>query len=791
MHQWRTVIAAACVVMATGSAAGAATSPEAKCASAQRKAAAKKAAAYLNCHARARRTGDAVDPDCLTAADTKFQTAFAKAGTACPGSADDVELLLKAMTTTLADDVPGFGACPSASLKSIGKGASRRLTCAAKEVSKPESFTACADKAEAKLAAALTAAGSCGQAPTIPADLRAGELRISRSAAPSPLCCDGERITLKSGPGTIKLGGLFAFPYPAGTITVVDTAAPDGACRHDAVVPAGGFFMPPACMPALSYTFQAVATGCSTGTGTGLGRGVVWDGNSGTNGGVPQANVTKAADSSDGNCDNTGAPCVDRDQNTLGHVGTTWDTGGDGNQASTRLDLPTRFRIWQDSSGCPGDGIYNPADGDVIISEFDAIVSPTTATATAQFADENANGCALPGGSMGFGSPSVECGAGSAGPCSAVGAEARGPCCVVGQTQTLASVGISFTNSFPFYDLGFISSSPNTVMSCGSPGADACDITSDACVTFGSITTTTTSTTTTTIGPCCGAERTTLTSTGGTLRLGGFSPFPMPAGVAAVLDSGPPDDSCRHDVTLPAGGFVVPAFCIPSLFFTAQITPTGCTSGAGVGRGVMWDGNAAGQAGVPQADVSKSGDSSDGLCDGAAVPCADRDQNTLGSIDTTISTGGDPTKVTTRLDVPVHIRLWVDAAGCPGNGVYNPAEGDTPIFDADAVLSPTTATATAQFADKNGDACVLPGGSFGFGCGTGALGPCSATGSPRPGPCCQVGDVETQVAAGVSFSNNFPMWDVGFVSSITGSVTSCGSPGADACVFAPDPCRGL
>ena len=801
MEMWRTLAAAACILL-TANAARAATTPEAKCASAKRRAAGKKVAASLGCYARAKRIGDTVDPNCLAAADAKFQAAFQKAGFACPGLAADVGPLADTMTTTLVADVPGAGACQGSSVKAVGKGAGQRLVCAAKEASKPDRFGACADKADAKLASALTKAGSCGQAPTIVTDLHDAELHITRGASPSVACCNPERITLQSGAGTLKLGGLLPFPYPAGVITVVDTAAADGGCRHDAVVPAGGFAMPAFCIPALFYTAQTVATGCTSGAG--VGRGAVWDGNAGTNSGVPQAAVAKRADSSDGACDSGGGSCANRDLNTLGHVGTIWSTGGDPNQVSARLDVPVHMRVWQDAVGCPGNGFYNPAEGDTLILEFDTILSPTTATATGQFVDENADGCALPAGSSGFGAPSPQCAAGSNGPCGAAGSPARGPCCVVGQTETLAAAGIAFSNNAPLYDIGFITSSPNSVVSCGSPGADGCAIATGSCLTFGTTstsTTTTTSTTTSTIGPCCNAERTTLTSTGGTLKLGSFSPFPFPAGAVTKIDSGSPDATCRHDVVLPANGFVLPPYCIPGLAYTAQLTTTGCTSGVGVGRGEMWDGHAGGQGGVPQGNVSKTADSSDQSCDNIDEICADRDTNTLGRIETTLSTGGNPNQMTTRFDVPIHIRLWQDAAGCPGNGIYNPAEGDSLILESNAVLSPTTATATGQFADLNvPDGCVLPSGSAGFGppsaaCSAGGSGPCSATGSAPAGPCCHVGDTQTQVAVGMSFSNSFPLYDFGFISSIQSSVTSCGSPGGDGCTFdhfdTADMCRGL
>jgi hypothetical protein len=148
---------------------------------------------------------------------------------------------------------------------------------------------------------------------------------------------------------------------------------------------------------------------------------------------------------------------------------------------ATLLDIPAHSRTWQDSAGCPGDGIYNPADGDSLVTEFDFILSPTTGTATAQFTDKNADGCALPAGSAGFGAPSAQCAAGAAGPCSNTGTQAPGPCCVVGQATTTVTVGAAFSNSFPLYDLGFINYIPTTVSACGAIGSDTCVVSTDAC----------------------------------------------------------------------------------------------------------------------------------------------------------------------------------------------------------------------------------------------------------------------------------------------------------------------
>jgi hypothetical protein len=302
---------------------------------------------------------------------------------------------------------------------------------------------------------------------------------------------------------------------------------------------------------------------------------------------------------------------------------------------------------------------------------------------------------------------------------------------------------------------------------------------------------------------CCAAERTTISGTGGTLKVGGFAPFPFPPGVVTILDAGAPDANCKHAVTVPAGGFVVPPFCIPALQYTSSVAATGCASGTGIGAGFLWDGNAANHGGVPATNISKVADSSDGACDPGADVCANRDLNFLGDIDTVVSAGGNANAIANILDIPAHSRTWQDAAGCPGNGVYNPADGDTLVTEFDFILSPTTGQATGAFVDKNADGCALPVGSAGFGapsaqCAAGASGPCNATGSQPPAfdpmvlnsGCCRVGEAITTATVGIAFSNSFPLYDLGFINVVPTTVTSCMQCAvSDTCTVSTDACK--
>ena len=456
-----------------------AADPVVKCQSAKLKAAGKKISGKLGCYSKAKSKAPfTVDPACLTKAETSFSAAIAKAGNLCAGSAAGLESQVDSCVNTLVADAPANAKCDASSVKAMGKGAAGELGCEGKGLSKPGTAPACRSSAAAKTSAALAKAGGCAAGDT-QADITACVDGIKASVV-VPACCAAERTTISSGAGgTLKVGGFAPFPFPAGVTAVIDAGAPDANCKHAVVVPAGGFVVPPFCIPALNYTSSVQTIGCATGTGVGAGS--LWDGNAQFHGGTPQTNVLKKADSSDGACDVGSGTCANDDLNTLGDIDEIVSAGGANNKVANILDIPAHSRTWQDAAGCPGNGIYNPGEGDVLITEFDFILSPTTGTATGQFVEKNGNSCALPGGSSGFGAPSAQCAAGATGPCSSTGVQPNGPCCVVGQSITTATVGEAFSNSFPLFDLGFINFIPSTVSACGAVGTDTCVPSTNAC----------------------------------------------------------------------------------------------------------------------------------------------------------------------------------------------------------------------------------------------------------------------------------------------------------------------
>jgi hypothetical protein len=286
-------------------------------------------------------------------------------------------------------------------------------------------------------------------------------------------CCPAGQMITNSGPGTLTVGQLPAFPFPLGVLTTINVGAADAFCKHDARVPMGGFAVPVFCIPALGFTSDVFMLGCDSGTEGG--KGFVWDAGAplvGPN--CPTTNILKQGDTRDGVCDPTTTACLTTTgpANTLGNI-TQTNPGGCASPAGvhTLLDIPATSVTWSDGDStfeCPDeDGVYDPGS-DLLVSTFTFVLSPTTGISTAAFVDTNADGCRREG-------------AGPGGPVTLTGASAPGPCCSVGQTTTVVSVGAAFSGGGPLYDLLFRSSVPATVSACNAPAAlGTCNLT-DPC----------------------------------------------------------------------------------------------------------------------------------------------------------------------------------------------------------------------------------------------------------------------------------------------------------------------
>jgi hypothetical protein len=332
--------------------------------------------------------------------------------------------------------------------------------------------------------------------------------------------------------------------------------------------------------------------------------------------------------------------------------------------------------------------------------------------------------------------------------------------------------------------------------------------------------TTTSSTTSTTEGPtCCEPEQIVTSSGPGVLLVSTLPPFPFPSGVLTTINVGPAtDSSCEHSVTVPAGGFTVPVFCIPALGFTSQVEAQGCESGGADGNGTVWDGFAA----CPDADVSRVGDTSDpdgNNCGTLGLACTTAPGNagadTAGNINTTRGDGVCDTTpgVQTQLDIPVLSTTWNDLDGnCPDDdGVFD-AGTDTLVTQFTFILSPTSGTSNADYTELNGDACQFAGNGPDHTkhCSLNASRPCNTNGhctspapndgtcvdgpivgSPATGPCCTVGQGTTVVATGVAFTGGSPLFDILFANQTPSSITACNAlpVSSETCVLTTNACQ--
>ena len=367
-----------------------------------------------------------------------------------------------------------------------------------------------------------------------------------------------------------------------------------------------------------------------------------------------------------------------------------------------------------------------------------------------------------------------------------------------------------------------------TVTTTTTLGATTTVTTTTAAPTTSTTVSTTTTTglpTTSTTVPCCSPVRITTNSSSGILLVSTLAPFPFPAGVTTVVDSGaaPGFPDCTHPAIVPAGGFTVPVFCIPALGFTSQVTAAGCESGGADGAGRVWD-NIVG-ANCPDADVFRVGDTTDPdgggpSCGTLGVGCTNpvtpgsAGDDTKGNIDTTRGNGicdlPPSDGVGTQLDIPVNSLTWNDADGnCPDDdGAYDPGT-DILVTQFKFILSPTTGSSNADYTDLNGDSCSFAGNGPDHTkhCSLDSTRPCASNGhctNPPPnagtcvdgpingitpaGPCCVVGQTTTVVATGIAFTGGAPLYDILFANKTPSSITSCGAFVGGSCTVTTDPC---
>jgi hypothetical protein len=288
-------------------------------------------------------------------------------------------------------------------------------------------------------------------------------------------------------------------------------------------------------------------------------------------------------------------------------------------------------------------------------------------------------------------------------------------------------------------------------------------------------------------GSCCPLAQGRYTITygvGGQLQVAsidGGTPggFPFPAGGTIVQDvSASVLPSCVHDTVVPAaGGFSVPAFCIPGLNFTVQVAQNGC----GVGQ---MDSN-----GGSDFTIVEVGDTSDSsaTCNLPAVGCppgppstvpADRDSSVR--VDITVGDGAADTcggggTANAVVVIPVTTTTWLSGDfTCPdADGVFD-AGSDTLILLINQNLDFTTDVSTSSWADIDGDGCSIAG-----------AGP--PAGLTRTGDCLTLGTGDvTLVGTGTIGSDGAPLFDLTFAARLPNTLigpapfggATCGSPPA-------------
>ncbi len=285
---------------------------------------------------------------------------------------------------------------------------------------------------------------------------------------PQPTCgiTSEGRYTETTGPGELKVSTFAAFPFPAGSVTVQDVSAPDANCVSNTVIPyPGGLSTPVFCVPALGYTVQVAQTGCGVG---------VIDSNGGSD-----VTVDEKGDTSfnSGSCSVTQscAAFVDSSGEITVQVGDgTVDTCASGGSGNAMVSIPVFTTTWlAEDSSCPDADGAPPEGGDTIITSFPQTLDQTTDRATAEFHDNDGDGCFLKG--VGPAGPYTTnqlctdmmvpypcCTGSGTGTC--VGNGGIGTCIDFGaMTVTVAGTGTVFSSAAPLHDLLFANILPSTI----------------------------------------------------------------------------------------------------------------------------------------------------------------------------------------------------------------------------------------------------------------------------------------------------------------------------------------
>jgi len=173
-----------------------------------------------------------------------------------------------------------------------------------------------------------------------------------------------------------------------------------------------------------------------------------------------------------------------------------------------------------------------------------------------------------------------------------------------------------------------------------------------------------------------------------------------------LLEAGAGDASCRHQIVVPyPGGFEKGIGCSAGATFAFE--QTGC----GVGL-IDSDGGS-------DFTVSETGDTSDrAVCSVPQYPPCESTRDRSLRLDMTVGDGAVDTcsgagTGNVLLSIPTAVTVWIDRFGCPApDGTYD-AGLDSLVARVEQVANLTTAAASAQFADLDGDGCAFAGTSAG------------------------------------------------------------------------------
>jgi hypothetical protein len=310
------------------------------------------------------------------------------------------------------------------------------------------------------------------------------------TACSSDTDCGG--ATTCQQPPFVTLGGL-SQPTPLGsktTFTVAEAAAP--ACEHAACIKCGALATCPGlpgctdatcgghlsrqCCTTPGFTLPALfisaVNACTRLDQDGSGSGVVNTSMDGSGHNTGHNVVKKSGDTS--HPDGGGAACAydnaadadncaTADGDTKGLVFRTVGTGAcqtgvppagslcgaDADGIHIRLSTPGLSTTWQTTSAdCMNNGTFHNG---TVLTQIQLNAEPSTAGAVGEFADHNADGCAI--GTFGSQGLSI---ASPAGPVSTVGTAAQKPVPYGGTGSRSAAIGIAFSAISGEGDIGFV-----------------------------------------------------------------------------------------------------------------------------------------------------------------------------------------------------------------------------------------------------------------------------------------------------------------------------------------------